>query len=323
MGLTQLPSRIPSASGPLKGIGEVVEALTSGHGGLARSSSPGECRYKLPNRDIVARIVEDLRSVLFPGYFGGAQISAETLTFTLGSTLARVVPLLEEQIARGLTFACEDGSRTTEGHACDACGGQAAEVTRAFLAALPRIRDLLSLDVDAAFEGDPAASSPDEIIFCYPGIRAIANHRLAHEIHRLGVPLLPRMIAEMAHADTGIDIHPGASIGERFFIDHGTGVVIGETSIIGNGVRVYQGVTLGARSFVADGQGRLRKGLPRHPIVEDDVVIYAGATILGRVTLGRGCVIGGNLWITRSVPPNTVLTQVSARQDSFQHGAGI
>jgi serine O-acetyltransferase len=168
-------------------------------------------------------------------------------------------------------------------------------------------------DVRAAYEGDPAATSTDETIFCYPGILAVTNQRVAHELYRLEVPLLPRMLTEQAHSVTGIDIHPGASIGERFFIDHGTGVVIGETSTIGNNVRLYQGVTLGAKSFPLDEHGNPLKGIPRHPIVEDDVVIYAGATVLGRVTVGRGSVIGGNVWVTENVPPGSKLSQASAR----------
>jgi serine O-acetyltransferase len=179
------------------------------------------------------------------------------------------------------------------------------------------------LDVRAAFEGDPAATSPDETIFCYPGIQAIANFRIAHELYRLDVPLLPRMITEHAHSITGIDIHPGATIGEKFFIDHGTGVVIGETCRIDNRVRIYQGVTLGAKSFPLDEGGNPIKGIPRHPIVEDDVIIYGGATILGRVTIGRGSTIGGNVWLTHSVPPGSRITQAQVQGDQFYNGAGI
>jgi serine O-acetyltransferase len=178
-------------------------------------------------------------------------------------------------------------------------------------------------DIDAAYHGDPAADSLDEIVACYPGIKAITHHRFAHVLHSQGVPVIARIITEDAHAATGIDIHPGARIGERFFIDHGTGVVIGGTAVIGNGVRIYQAVTLGAKSFPIDEQGHLVKGLPRHPIVEDDVVIYSGATILGRVTIGQGSTIGGNVWITDSVPPGTTITQARARQETFGEGAGI
>jgi serine O-acetyltransferase len=186
-----------------------------------------------------------------------------------------------------------------------------------------RVRELLGTDVKAAFDGDPAATSPSEAVFCYPGIAAMIHHRIAHELQLLGVPLIPRFISELAHATTGIDIHPGASIGHSFFIDHGSGVVIGETASIGDRVRIYQGVTLGAKSFPTDAQGRLRKGIPRHPIVQDDVVIYAGATILGRITIGYGSTIGGNVWLVRSVPPGSRVSQAEVRQDTFEGGAGI
>jgi serine O-acetyltransferase len=193
-----------------------------------------------------------------------------------------------------------------------------------FLARLPEVRRLLSTDVQAAYEGDPAATSPEETILCYPGILATTNYRLAHELYKLEVPLLPRLITEHAHSTTGIDIHPGATIGEKFFIDHGTGVVIGETCTIGKGVRIYQGVTLGAKSFPLDEHGNPIKGIARHPIVEDDVVIYGGATILGRITIGHGSVIGGNVWLTHSVPPESRITQAELRRkDVFLGGEGI
>jgi serine O-acetyltransferase len=186
---------------------------------------------------------------------------------------------------------------------------RASAIVRDFAARLPALRTLLDGDLAAAYEGDPAARSVDEVLVCYPGMVAVIHHRIAHELHSLGVPLLARMIAELAHAATGIDIHPGASIGERFFIDHGTGVVVGETAIVGRHVRLYQAVTLGAKRFQTDEHGALVKGHARHPIVEDDVVIYAGATLLGRITIGRGSVIGGNVWLTHSVPPNSTITQ--------------
>jgi serine O-acetyltransferase len=178
-------------------------------------------------------------------------------------------------------------------------------------------------DVEAAYEGDPALKSRDEAIFAYPGMFAVTNQRIAHALHALGVPLIPRIITEYAHTLTGVDIHPGARIGDKFFIDHGTGVVIGETSIIGRNVRIYQGVTLGAKSFPLDEQGNPIKGIDRHPIVEDDVVIYAGATILGRITIGKGSSVGGNVWLTSSVPPGTRVTTAEAREQKFIHGAGI
>jgi serine O-acetyltransferase len=182
-------------------------------------------------------------------------------------------------------------------------------MAHAFMERLPEIRRKLNTDVGAAFEGDPALHSPDEAIFCYPGFQAIISQRLAHELFKLGAPLVPRIITEHAHSLTGIDIHPGAAIGDSFFIDHGTGVVIGETCVIGNNVRIYQGVTLGAKSFPLDENGNPIKGIPRHPIVEDDVVIYSGATILGRITIGKGAVIGGNVWVTSDVAPGSVISQ--------------
>ena len=184
-----------------------------------------------------------------------------------------------------------------------------------FALALPSLRSLLDTDVLAAYHGDPAARSVDEVLLCYPGILAVIHHRLAHHLYRAGLPLLARISAEIAHSATGIDIHPGAQIGPSFFIDHGTGVVIGETAIIGERVRIYQAVTLGAKRFPADEDGQLQKGHPRHPIVEDDVVIYAGATILGRITIGKGSTIGGNVWLTRSVPAGANITQANLQHD--------
>ncbi len=182
--------------------------------------------------------------------------------------------------------------------------------------ALPKIRAALDKDVRAAFANDPSAKSIDEVIFCFPGVAAIMRHRLAHELYRLGAPLLARIVAEIAHALAGVDIHPGAEIDEGFFIDHGTGVVIGETAVIGRNVRIYQAVTLGAKRFEVSGDGELRKSYPRHPIVEDDVVIYAGATILGRITIGRGSSIGGNVWLTESVPPGSRITQAKTQANA-------
>jgi serine O-acetyltransferase len=196
-------------------------------------------------------------------------------------------------------------------------------VTTLFIEKLPGIRHLLSTDVQAAYTGDPAAHSYGEAIFCYPSIFALANHRIAHELYRLDVPIIPRIITELAHSRTGIDIHPGAQIGEYFFIDHGTGVVIGETSVIKKNVRIYQGVTLGAKSFPLDENGNPIKGIPRHPVVEDDVIIYSGATILGRITIGRGAEIGGNVWITNDVAPGTRVHQEKAVETYFNNGSGI
>jgi len=268
----------------------------------------------------LADIVESIRAVLFPGYYGALELVDSSVRFHVGSTLDRMRHRLRQQLMRAFCFVCHEQDPTR----CPQCEERVGSVTRKFFSRLPEVRRLLSTDVQAAYEGDPAATSPEETILCYPGILAITNYRLAHELYQLEVPLLPRMITEHAHASTGIDIHPGATIGEKFFIDHGTGVVIGETCIIGKGVRIYQGVTLGAKSFPLDEHGNPIKGIPRHPIVEDDVVIYGGATILGRITIGRGSVIGGNVWLTRSVPPESKITQAELRRrDVFSEGEGI
>ena len=190
---------------------------------------------------------------------------------------------------------------------------RAQAIVHDFAAVLPRLRTLLDTDVVAAYEGDPAAHSVDEVLLCYPGIVAVIHHRLAHQLHTTGLPLIARVIAEIAHSDTGIDIHPGAQIGSGFFIDHGTGVVIGETAVIGKRVRLYQAVTLGAKRFAIGEDGLLVKGQPRHPILEDDVIVYAGATIIGRITIGQSSSIGGNVWLTHSVPPNSQITQATSQ----------
>jgi serine O-acetyltransferase len=290
----------------------VVEALC-GDGNRFECAGPGQGRRGiLPARDAIIGAVDALRSVLFPGYFGITEVTAENRCYHVGATLDQLQRTLQEQIWRGLCFNC-----TRPPEDCRPCEARAREATLTFLGRLPAVRRMLATDVRAAYEGDPAATSPDETIFCYPGLMAITNHRLAHELYALGVPLIPRLITEHAHAITGIDIHPGAQIGESFFIDHGTGVVIGETSVIGARVRLYQGVTLGARSFPLDEQGRPIKGIPRHPIVEDDVIIYSGATILGRVTIGKGAVIGGNVWLISGVPAGSHVAQDDVHKGVF------
>jgi serine O-acetyltransferase len=299
----------------LVSLAPVVDALCRDKQELAKF--PGG-KLVLPSRDAVIQVVEDLRSVLFPGYFGTSDINDESLHYFVGATLARALRALEEQVRRGIAF----GERH-DYESCDHCAEFAQQATKAFLARLPEVRRLVRSDVEAAYEGDPALKSRDEAIFAYPGIFAVTNQRIAHELHVLGVPLIPRIITEHAHTITGIDIHPGAAIGERFFIDHGTGVVVGETAIIGAGVRLYQGVTLGAKSFPLDEHGNPMKGIPRHPIVEDDVVVYAGATILGRITIGKGSSVGGNVWLTASVPPGTRVTQAEVRDQRHSHGSGI
>jgi len=280
---------------------EVVEALAEASTSLTEMPLG---QREFPSRTALAALVEDLRALLFPGYFGASELRAETLRYHLGARLDRVLHGFRDQIQRGLMASDP---------ACGNCEKRSLNLAQAFLARLPEVRRLLATDIQAGFEGDPAATSPDEVLFCYPGLLAITNQRLAHELLKLGVPLLPRMITELAHSQTGIDIHPGAQIGERFFIDHGTGVVIGETCVIGRNVRIYQGVTLGAKSFPLDAEGHPIKGVPRHPVVEDDVIIYSNATILGRITLGQGSAIGGNVWLTRSVPPGSVITQANEK----------
>jgi serine O-acetyltransferase len=261
-----------------------------------------EKRYKgrptpdLPSRDAVIGLGEKVVAVLYPRHFGPpGLVPAETDAF-VRAELRAVQTVLAQQAALELRLLGGDASA-------------APDLARAFIARLLRLRAVHDTDIAAAFAGDPSAKSLDEVVFCFPGVAAVLRHRIAHELFHLGVPMLARILAERAHATSGIDIHPGARIGPAFFIDHGTGVVIGETAEIGRNVRLYQHVTLGAKRFEDDGAGGLVKGLPRHPIVEDDVVIYAGATVLGRITLGKGSTIGGGVWLTRSTPPGSVVTQ--------------
>lgn len=265
----------------------------------------GEAR-RAPSREALEAILNGLSGALFPRHYGQFDLDGENIDYFVGNTLSVALDSLFEQIHRGALFVGDEllpGFRREE----------AAELTRSFASQLPGLRGLLISDLRAAFVGDPAARNFPEILIGYPGMTAIIHHRLAHLLHHLGARLIARLIAEIAHARTGIDIHPGATIGSGFFIDHGTGVVIGETAVIGDNVRIYQAVTLGARHFPTDEEGKLIKGDARHPIVEDDVVIYAGATILGRITIGRGSTIGGNVWLTRDIPPNSVVTQATVR----------
>jgi serine O-acetyltransferase len=303
-------------------FGEVVDALCAANEDLLRGRRQQRGRHALPSREGVARVVEDLRALMFPGHFGSADLAPASIRYYVGAQLDKVQLAMTEQVRRGLSLSCEHADVAANGD-CPSCDRRAAEVTEAVVARLPAVRVLLETDLRAAYDSDPAARFLDETLFCYPGILAITQHRIAHELHIRGVPLIPRMISELAHAATGIDIHPGAQIGPSFFIDHGTGVVIGETAAIGARVRIYQGVTLGARGFPNDEHGRPIKGLLRHPEVEDDVVIYAGATILGRITIGKAATIGGNVWLTRSVPPGTRVTQAQVREDTFEDGSGI
>ena len=271
---------------------------------------------KLPSRKALQTVIDGLSAALFPNRLGAPGLKDEGIDYFVGFTLDTALRELNTQIQLELRYSADtEHDKTPSAEA-------ALNKARAFAKSLPKIRKLLDTDLDAAFQGDPAARSLDEVLVCYPGISAIIHYRLAHELHKLGLPLIARIISELAHSATGIDIHPGATIDEGFFIDHGTGVVIGETALIGRHVRLYQAVTLGAKRFPTDEQGHLIKGSARHPILEDDVVIYAGATILGRITIGAGSVIGGNVWLTRSVPPNSQITQaktqVSATGDVAQ-----
>lgn len=263
---------------------------------------------EFPSRDAVTQAIESLKGVLYPLRLGPTELRQSSEDFFIGHTLDTALQTLQDQARIELRYrARQEGEREDE----RAYELRAAKTVHDFARELPGLRKLLDVDVLAAFHGDPAAQSVDEVVLSYPGVLALIHHRIAHVLYGLELPLLARMVAELAHGQTGIDIHPGARIGAGFFIDHGTGVVIGETAVIGRNVRIYQAVTLGAKRFPRDAQGHLQKGWPRHPVVQDDVVIYAGATILGRITIGRGAVIGGNVWLTQDVPPQTHVSQSS------------
>jgi len=313
----------------------------------SRVSEPGG--RELPSRDAMATIFSDLRGVLFPMRLGPPDLRQASEDFYVAHTLDSALHALLAQTRLELRYAARrlgrsaavadsgaasnlassavpntrsGGAETAIEAATEATiEAQAVRIVHAFSQALPQIREQLDTDVMAAFEGDPAARSVDEVVLCYPGILAMIHHRLAHCLYLHGLPLLARIGAELAHSQTGIDIHPGAEIGTGCFIDHGTGVVIGETAIIGRRVRIYQAVTLGAKRFPQDADGTLQKGLARHPVVEDDVVLYAGATVLGRVTLGRGAVIGGNVWVTQDVAPGSHVTQAGSLHGPGRAGA--
>ena len=273
----------------------------------------------MPSTEKLKVIVEKVRQVVFPGYFGEINLKSETLPFYMGVLVDEVYELIAEQIFAGLCFICESETER------DLIGkrSKAEKIAFEFVNGLAELRRILITDVNAAFVGDPAANSVGEVIFCYPAIRAISNYRIAHSLFVLGVPLIPRIITEMAHSETGIDINPEAIIGEYFTIDHGTGVVIGSTSIIGKNVKLYQGVTLGAKSFPLDENGNPVKGIARHPIVEDNVIIYSNATILGRIVIGHDSVIGGNIWVTNDLAPNSKVVQNKTRNADFFNGSGI
>ncbi|MBP9587299.1 MAG: serine acetyltransferase [Bacteroides sp.] len=275
--------------------------------GLFHQHKDGE---PLPSARALCEVIELARSILFPGYYGNSTVNSRTIKYHIGVNIEKIFDLLCEQILAGLCF------RNDEEHSThmEVCREEAANLAAQFISRLPGLRQVLATDVEAAYNGDPAAESFGEVIFCYPAIKAISNYRIAHELMTLGVPLIPRIITEMAHSETGIDIHPAAKIGSHFTIDHGTGVVIGATSIIGNNVKLYQGVTLGAKSFPLESDGKPIKGIPRHPILEDDVIVYSNATILGRITIGSGATIGGNIWVTEDVPKGARIVQTKAKK---------
>jgi serine O-acetyltransferase len=279
---------------------------------LEAENSPDHVGFPMiPSQESLVEIYQNYLTLLMPGYFGNQAVDRANVEYYLGERVNEFYQALSAQATKCLIHECEGPARSN----CSDCHKKGSEVALAILEKLPGLREQLAGDIRAAYDGDPAAKSQEEIIFCYPGVRAVTVYRLAHELLKLGVPILPRMLTEYAHSLTGCDIHPGAEIGSNFFIDHATGVVIGETTVIGDGVRIYQGVTLGGANFEVDEEGRLIRDLKRHPTIESDCVIYAGATILGgQTTVGRGSVIGGNVWLTHSVPAYTKVTANSREQ---------
>lgn len=289
-------------------LSELTDALLDSYRRDERTQRIGH-RF-LPSRTRIVEIIDEIRVLLFPGYFGTETPTDESVAFQVGSMLAQVEDSLATQVRHCLCSVrgcddCEDP---------DVCTAEAVGITRQFCTRIPAIRDALALDAQAAYDGDPAAKGIDEILYCYPGFYAVMVYRIAHELLDLGVPLMPRIMSEHAHSITGTDIHPGATIGRSFFIDHATGVVVGETTTIGDNVKVYQGVTLGAKSFPKDERGRAIKGLKRHPTIEDNVTIYPNATILGGETvIGRGATVGGNAYVIESVQPEHLVLQENPR----------
>lgn len=253
--------------------------------------------FNLPRQQEIHDIINRLMEIVFPGFSGVQNYSLKTISFNIGNILTEVYTELHDQISRSFSYECGKNN-------CDACDvpEKTEEAVRSLLDAIPEIRETMKLDIAAAYSGDPAAATIDEIVVSYPGVKAITIQRFAHVLYHHKVPLIPRMMTEYAHSITGIDIHPGAHLEKGIFIDHGTGVVVGETAVIGNNVKIYQGVTLGALSFPKDACGMIIKGAKRHPTIEDDVTIYAGATVLGNIVIGKGSIIGGNVWLTESIP---------------------
>lgn len=298
-----------SADAPRWQLADIVAELARARSDWrARQSRTDYGRREFPSREALRRVVRGLCAALFPMRLGPADLRHEGEDFFVGYTLDSALDALQPQVRLELAHTARLAGRS-EAHIDPA----SVDIVQRFAGQLPELRRLLDTDVEAAFQGDPAANSVDEVLLCYPGVHAVIHHRLAHALHRLGAPLVARIIAEIAHSETGIDIHPGARIGPSFFIDHGTGVVIGETAVIGERVRLYQAVTLGARRVRVGEAGAGSQ--PRHPVLEDDVVIYAGATLLGRITIGARSVIGGNVWLTRSVPADSQVSQDGPRHE--------
>ena len=287
-------------------INSVVDKLSQpqSYEGLYHHNPEGQA---LPSEQAVREFIALVRSTIFPGYYSSSSLHDSTITYHLGVAVERMHRVLAKQILYSLCFAEQE---ICKGESCNSEQEyKALNIAGAFISYLPELRRMLALDVEAAYQGDPAAESIGEIICCYPSLKAITYHRIAHKLYELQVPLLPRIISEIAHSETGIDIHPTARIGESFFIDHGTGVVIGATCIIGSRVKLYQGVTLGAKSFPKADDGSLIKGIERHPIIGDNVIVYSNTTLLGRINIGESARIGANMWITEDVPAGQSLSR--------------
>lgn len=287
-------------------INSVVDKLSQpqSYEGLYHHNPEGQA---LPSEQAVREFIALVRSTIFPGYYSSSSLHDSTITYHLGVAVERMHRVLAKQILYSLCFAEQE---ICKGESCNSEQEyKALNIAGAFISYLPELRRMLALDVEAAYQGDPAAESIGEIICCYPSLKAITCHRIAHKLYELQVPLLPRIISEIAHSETGIDIHPAARIGESFFIDHGTGVVIGATCIIGSRVKLYQGVTLGAKSFPKADDGSLIKGIERHPVIGDNVIVYSNTTLLGRINIGESARIGANMWITEDVPAGQSLSR--------------
>ncbi len=279
-------------------LSDTADKLSSISGDMCHIRKDGE---PLPSIDSVSEIVALTRAVIFPGFFGNSNVTGANLKYHIGLNVERLYELLNEQVAAGLCLINEK------------CNLNSENISVEYISRLPELRRILATDVQATYFADPAATSTSEVIYCYPSVRATSAYRIANMLHRLGVPVIPRMITELAHSETGIDIHPAATIGESFTIDHGTGIVIGATAILGHHVKLYQGVTLGAKSFDLDENNNPIKGIPRHPIIGNNVIIYSNTSVLGRITIGDNAVIGGNLWITHDVAAGERLTQAPCK----------